>query len=155
MIKKLTIVSILSLTSLNAGFFDSIMSVVSSPEAQKTATSLVSNSGLIDSVAKDTNISTTQSAGAISNILQYSKSQMSSSDYSKVSDSVPGFSALATNGITSAITSSEALNSSLKTLGIDPSMVKVIIPVVVNYVQSQGGTEVGSIISNSLSSLLK
>ena len=155
MIKKLTLVSLLGLTTLNAGFFDSVMSVVSSSEAQKTAASLMNSSGLIDSVTKDTNLTTTQSAGAISSILQYSKSQMSSSDYSKVSNSVPGFSALASNGIVNAITSSDALNSSLKTLGIDPSMVKTVIPFIVNYVQSQGGTEVGSILSNSLSSLLK
>ena len=154
MIKKLTLVSVLSISTLNAGFFDSVMDVVSSPEAQNIATSAVSNTGLLSSITKDTNLSSTQSAGAVSNILNYAKSNMSSSDYSKVSNSVPGFSQLASAGLTKVITSSEALNSSFKAIGIDPSMVQVIVPIVINFVKSSGGTESGDIISNSLSSLL-
>jgi hypothetical protein len=154
MIKKITLVALLSVSSLY-GFFDKVMESVSNPEIQKMAGDMIGGGDLVSSVSKNTNLDMAQSTNAISNILSYSKSNMSTSDYNTVSKSVPGIDQLLSNGLTKQIASSEALKSSFSAMGLDPSLITTITPLIIQYVTKVGGSESGNIISNSLSGLLK
>lgn len=153
MLKKLSLIPILACT-LNAGMFDSVMGVISSPEVQKAAADTVKASDFISDVSKKTNLDIKQTSKAVANILQYSQSNMTKPEQAKVSGSIPVWEQLASTGL-SSITSSEALQNSFKTMGIEPSLIQTIAPLIIEFMQSQTGKETGQIISNSLSSLLK
>ena len=152
--RKLLITALFLGTFANAGLFDSVMNTVTS------ATSTTQESkGLVDEVKKETGLSTTQSAGALGAILGYAQNNISSNDYSAVTEKVPAVKSLTSSPtispIISSLTSSEMVQSTLKGFGIDPSLVQTIVPIVVNYVSKNGGEESGNTISNALSGLLK
>lgn len=156
--KKIIFTSMITIASLQAGFLDSVMQSVSSVSGS-TKTATQENQDLIDSVKEETGLSTTQSIGALGTLLGYAQNNTSQSDYSKVTDNVSGLSSLTNTStispIISSLTSSEMVQTSLKSFGIDPSLIQTIVPILVNYVTDQGGEESGSIISNALSGLLQ
>lgn len=156
--KRILLGTIVLSMTLHAGFLDSVMNTVSSMTGS-TQEQTQQNEGLIENVKKETGLSTTQTMGAIGTLLGYASNNTSQNDYEKVTNNVPGLSSF-TNSTTispiiSSLTSSEMVQSSLKSFGIDPSLVQTIVPILVNYVTKQGGEESGSIISNALSGLLK
>ncbi len=155
MLKKLTLSSILALSTLNAGFLDNVMDVVSSPEVQKTAASAVSSTQLASDVSKETGLDIKQASGAVANLLQYSQSNMTKEEQSQVTSSVPGWAQLVSSGATTAINSSETLKNSFTAMGIDPSLIQTMVPIVIQYFQTQSDESTAGIISNSLSTLLK
>jgi len=157
--KKIVFVLIIAISAAQAGFFDSVMQTVTGSTSSTESTTVKENQGLIDSVKKETGLSTTQSIGALGTLLGYASNKASSSDYNKVTSSVPGLSSLTSistiSPIISSLTSSEMVQTSLKSFGVDPSMVTTIVPILVNYVSNTGGKESGGILSNALSGLLK
>ena len=155
MLKKLTLTSILAISTLNAGFLDNVMDVVSSPEVQKTAASAVSSTQLASDVSKGTGLDIKQASSAVANLLQYSQSNMTADEQKQVTNSYPAWTQLASTGAMTAINSSEALRNSFTAMGIDPSLIQTMIPIVVQFFQSQSDESTANIISNSLSSLLK
>jgi len=156
--KKTLLGTILLSMTLQAGFLDSVMSTVSSMTGSNQEQTQ-QNESLIENVKKETGLSTTQTMGAIGTLLGYASNNTSKSDYDKVTNSVSGLGSFTNSAtispIISSLTSSEMVQSSLKSFGIDPSLVQTIVPILVNYVTKQGGEESGSIISNALSGLLK
>lgn len=156
--KKIIFTSMLAVASLQAGFLDSVMqSVTGATETNKTTTS--QNQELIDTVKQQTGLSTTQSIGALGTLLGYASNNTSTSDYSKVTNSVPELSSLTNTStispLISSLTSSEMVQTSLKSFGIDPSLVQTIVPILINYVSDSGGEESGNILSSALSGLLQ
>jgi len=152
--KKLLVTALFLGTIANAGFLDSVMSTVSS--ATSTATE---NQPLIDEVKKQTGLSTTQTTGTLGTLLGYAQNNMSSSDYSTVTDKVPALDSLTSNPtvspLISSLTNSEMVTSTLKGFGVDPALVQTIIPIVVNYVSESGGESSGNMLSTALSGLMK
>lgn len=155
MLKKLTLSSLLAVSSMQAGFLDSVMGVVSSPEVQKAASNTVSSSQLISDVSKETNLDIKQASSAVASLLQYSQSNMTESEQKQVTSSYPGWAQLASTGAMTAINSSETLKNSFTSMGIDPSLIQTMVPIVVQFFQSQSDEGTANIISNSLSALLK
>ncbi len=156
--KKILIASMIATLTLQAGFLDSVMETV----ASKTNTSqsvTKENQTLINSVKEETGLNTTQSVGALGTLLAYAGNNTTQSDYSKVTNSVPGLSSLTNTStispLVNSITSSEMVQTTLKTFGVEPSLVQTIAPILVNYVSSTGGEESGNIIFTALSGLLK
>lgn len=148
----------LSSICLYGSFFDSVIQTVSgtSSNASKATTE---NQSLIKSVQEQTGLSTTQTVGALGTLLGYAQNNTPKSDYNTVTDNVSGLKSL-TNSATIApllgsLTSSDMVQTTLKSFGIDPSLVQTIVPILVNYVTKEGGTESGNILSNAFSGLLQ
>ena len=87
---------------------------------------------------------------------------MTENEYSTVTKDVPVLNSMENSGtssmlssLTNSVMSSDMVKSSLKTMGVDPSLVQTIIPIIVNYAKQYGSEESGSILSKSLSGLLK
>lgn len=152
--KKLLVTALFLGTIANAGFFDSVVSTVSS-----VTSTTQENKPLIDEVKKETGLSTTQTTGALGAIMAYAGNNLSKSDYNSITDKVPGLSSLTSSPtispIVSTLTNSEMVQSTLKGLGVDPALLKTIIPIVVNYVSKSGGESSGDMLSSALSGLLK
>lgn len=128
-------------------------------EASQT-TSNTTNS-LLNQITSATNLSPKQATGTVGTLMQYAKSNMTSSEYSTVAKKVPVLNSFGNSAKTSMISSlansvmtTDMVKTSLKTLGVDPSLVTTIIPIIVSYATNTGGKEVGSILSKSLSGLM-
>src|SRR5262245_5696762 len=121
---------------------------------------------LVQTLAKQLNVSEDQAAGGAGAIFQYAKGALSGDDYGKVEKAVPEASELikkapATDSTTSAVggalgkTGSQAaglasLTSSFDKLGMSSDMVGKFTPIVVNYAEQKGGPAVGTILRGVL-----
>ncbi len=161
--KKISLIVLLSTSFLYGGFFDAVKEYL--PAEEKTTTTTQTNdttsSSLLSSITGATNLSTTQATGTVGTLMQYAKSNMTTDEYSTVTKDVPVLNSLGNSGtssmlssLTNSAMSSDMVTSSLKALGVEPSLVQTIIPIIVNYATQSGGEETGSILSQSLSGLL-
>jgi len=152
--KKVLLLLAFLVSIASAGFLDSVVKTVSD-----TASSMQGNQPLINEVKKQTGLSTTQSTGAIGTLLGYAGNNLSSSDYSSITNKVPELKSITSNPtispLISTLTSSDMVQSTLKGMGVDPSLVQTIIPIVVNYVSQNGGQSSGNMLSNALSGLIQ
>jgi hypothetical protein len=121
---------------------------------------------LVQTLSKQLNVNEDQAAGGAGAIFQYAKGALSGDDYGKVVKAVPEAAELekkapATDSATSAVggmlgkTGSNAaglanLTSSFEKLGLSSDMVGKFTPIVVNYVEQKGGSEVGGLMRNVL-----
>jgi hypothetical protein len=153
-VKKLFLICLFLGTIVNAGFFDSIIDTVSN-----AASTTKENQTLVDAVKKKTGMNTTQIMGTLGTLMGYAGNNMKKSDYRSVTNSVPGLNSLTSTAtiapIISSLTSSEMVQSTLKGFGVDPSMIQIVVPVLVNYVSTTGGESSGNILSTALSGLLQ
>jgi len=158
--KKISIVLLLVTNFLYGGFFDSVKEYL--PKEDTTTTTQSSDtSSLLNSITGTTDLSTTQATGTVATLMQYAKSNMTDSEYTTVTKDVPVLNSLgnsSTSSMLSSLTNSAMSNdmviSSLKSMGVEPSLVQTIIPILVNYAKQYGSDESSSILSKSLSGLL-
>lgn len=162
--KKITMAALLGTTFLYGGFFDSIKEYLPKEETTKsvvTDTSSSTTSDLLSSITGATGLTTTQATGTVGTLMQYAKSNMTSNEFATVTKDVPVLNTLGNSGassmlssLTNSAMSSDMVTSSLKTMGVNPSIVQSVIPLIVTYAKQYGSEESGSILSKSLSGLL-
>jgi len=162
--KKISMIIVLSASFLYGGFFDSVKEYLPKEETTTSTTGDTNKSttgDLLSSITESTDLTTTQATGTVGTLMQYAKSNMTTDEYSTVTKDVPVLNSLGNSGTSSMISSltnsamsSDMVTSSLKALGVEPSLVQTIIPIIVNYATQSGGEETGSILSKSLSGLL-
>ncbi len=158
--KKISIVLLLVTSFLYGGFFDSVKEYLPKEDTTTTTQSSDINS-LLNSITGTTDLTTTQATGTVATLMQYAKSNMTDSEYTTVTKDVPVLNSLgnsSTSSMLSSLTnsamSSDMVINSLKTMGVEPSLVQTIIPILVNYAKQYGSDESSSILSKSLSGLL-
>jgi hypothetical protein len=105
---------------------------------------------LADSVQQATSVSTDQAVGGVGSLLALAQNSLSSTQNSELGGLVPGYSALSSSGLTSLITSSDAVNNAFSAMGLDPSMVSTFAPIILSALQSQGAS---STLINSLGTI--
>jgi len=121
---------------------------------------------LVQTLAKQLNISDEQAAGGAGAIFNYAQGALPKDDYGKIANAVPeaadlikkappadtasdvAGSALGKAGGTAA--GLAGLGSSFEKLGLKSDMVGKFTPIVVDYVQNKGGAEVGGIMRKVL-----
>jgi len=153
------VISIFLISTLShAGMFDSIMGNIPSSTTKTVAPTATKSSGLLSSLTDSLGVTPTQASGGTAAIMQYAKSQTSTSDYSTLTSSVPGLDNIGSSSMLGAlsgsINSASAVNSAFKALGMDASMVQQFIPVITKYIGGSGGTASESIITKALSALM-
>jgi len=136
----------------------------SQPDVSKTA-----NPELVGELAKELQVTPQQAEGAAGALFDVAKKRMPSSDWTKVSDAVPGMDgllkaapAVATSGgsqsgvaggVGGAVGTAGALGgaaAAFSQLGLKPDMVSKAVPVLTRYVTKTGGADVGSLLAGAL-----
>jgi Protein of unknown function VcgC/VcgE (DUF2780) len=120
---------------------------------------------LVQTLAKQLNVTDAQASGGAGAIFNYAKSSLPTNEYAKVESAVPEAADLikqapatdATSAAAGALgkaggtaTGLASLGSSFQKLGLSTDMVGQFVPVVVDYVDKKGGSEVGSILKKVL-----
>jgi Protein of unknown function VcgC/VcgE (DUF2780) len=121
---------------------------------------------LVQALSKQLNVSDDQAAGGAGAIFQYAKGALSGDDYGKVEKAVPEASELVKKAPPTDSTTSAAggmlgksagsaaglanLTSSFEKLGLSSDMVGKFTPIVVNYVDQKGGSQVGDLMRGVL-----
>jgi len=121
---------------------------------------------LVQTLSKQLNVSEDQAAGGAGAIFQYAKGALSGDDYGKVVKAVPEAAELekkapATDTATSVVGGAlgksgstaaglAGLTSSFDKLGLSSDMVGKFTPIVVNYVEQKGGSQVGNLMRGVL-----
>lgn len=120
---------------------------------------------LVQTLAQQLKVTPDQAAGGAGAIFNYAKSALPTNEYAKVESAVPEAAELVKKAPTTDATSVAgsavgkaggsaagiaSLGSSFQKLGLSTDMVGQFVPVVVDYVDKKGGSEVGSIIKNVL-----
>ena len=121
---------------------------------------------LVQTLAKQLNISDEQAAGGAGAIFNYAQGALPKDDYGKVANAVPEAAELVKKAPPADTASSVAgsalgkaggsaaglagLGSSFEKLGLKSDMVGKFTPIVVDYVDKKGGAEVGGIMRKVL-----
>ena len=117
---------------------------------------------LAQTLAQQLNVTPDQAAGGAGAIFNYAKSALPTNEYAKVESAVPESAELvkkappvdstasAVGGVVGKAGGTAGLASSFQKLGLSNDMVGKFVPVVVDYVDKKGGSEVGSILKNVL-----
>ena len=123
---------------------------------------------LVQQLVQGAGVSSSQAEGGAGLLFGLVKDQLSSGDFSKVADAVPGIEGLIDaapdsggglggmlGGVASALGGSElgnlaSLASGFSKLDLDAGMIGKFIPIVLNYLQSQGGDGLASLVKGVL-----
>jgi len=120
-------------------------------------------SKLIGSLVDTLGVSEEQATGGAGAIFKEGKNNMSSGDYSQLLNAVPGIDSLISaapqagglGGKASSLLGGSAgsmtgLADSFSKLGLSPDMVNQFMPVIMDYVQSEGGQQAMTLLKNAL-----
>lgn len=157
--KKLFFISFISIVSLNGGFLDAIKEF-NSVDKEQTSIQEKSSNKLLNSIQNATNLTTPQTIGTLSTILNYAKNNIDDKEYSNIIKKVPALESFTNENqlssfVSSTLKSNKMVNNSLETLGVKPEIVKVVIPIIVQYVGKYVSKNSKNLFQNSLSGLLK
>jgi hypothetical protein len=123
------------------------------------------DASLVQTLAKQLNVTDAQAAGGAGAIFNYAKGALPTNEYAKVESAVPESTDLIKQAPATDATSAAAgalgkaggtaagiagLGSSFQKLGLSTDMVGQFVPVVVDYVDKKGGSEVGGILKKVL-----
>ena len=137
------------------------------------ASRAASSSSLTDMLVSQLGVTNQQAMGGAGAIFELAKSHMSPADFSKVSGAVPGMSQLlaaapalsamtggnaglagvaasALGGSAGSMGSLATLGSAFSSLGMDAGMASKFLPVVLDFVQSSGGSATMSLLKAAL-----
>ena len=120
-------------------------------------------SKLIGSLVDTLGVSKEQATGGAGAVFKEGKNNMSSGDYSQLLNAVPGIDSLISaapqagglGGKASSLLGGSAgsmtgLADSFNKLGLSPDMVNQFVPIVLDFVQSEGGQQTMTLLKNAL-----
>ena len=120
-------------------------------------------SKLIGSLVDTLGVSKEQATGGAGAVFKEGKNNMSSGDYSQLLNAVPGIDSLisaapqagglagkASSLLGGSAGSMTGLADSFSKLGLAPDMVNQFVPIVMDFVQSEGGQQAMTILKNAL-----
>jgi hypothetical protein len=123
-------------------------------------------SKLIGSLVDTLGVSEDQATGGAGAVFKEAKNNMSSGDYSQLLNAVPGIDSLISaapqagglagkassllGGSAGSAKGMAALADSFSKLGLSPDMVNQFVPVILDFVQSEGGQQAMTLLKNAL-----
>jgi hypothetical protein len=123
------------------------------------------DASLVQTLSSQLDVTPDQAAGGAGAIFNYAKGALPSNEYARVEGAVPESAELVKKAPATDTTSAaagalgkaggtatgvEGLGSSFQKLGLSSDMVSKFVPVVVDYVDKKGGSEVGGILKKVL-----
>lgn len=131
-----------------------------------TGTASADMSKLIGSLVDTLGVSEEQATGGAGAVFREGKNNMSSSDYSQLLKAVPGIDSLISSapetgglagkatslfgGSSGSVKGMAGLADSFGKLGLSPDMVNQFVPMILDFVQSEGGQQAMTLLKNAL-----
>lgn len=106
--------------------------------------------GISSLVQESTEVSSSQAMGSVGSLLALAQSSLGQSQNDELNRLLPGYDQINSTGLSSLITNQSALETAFSGLGLSPSMVSTIAPVLINTLTNQGAS---SVLVQSLSAL--
>jgi hypothetical protein len=148
---------------MNNRFFIKIIVILAVGIFSITGPVSADTSKLIGSLVDKLGVSEEQATGGAGAVFKEAKNNMSSGDYSQLLNAVPGIDSLISTapqasglaGKASSLLGGSAgsmtgLADSFSKLGLSPDMVNQFVPIVMDFVQSEGGQQAMTILKNAL-----
>lgn len=148
---------------MNNRFFIKIIVILAMGNFSITGLVFADTSKLIGSLVDKLGVSEEQATGGAGAIFKEGKNNMSSDDYSQLLNAVPGIDSLISaapqagglGGKASSLLGGSAgsmagLADSFSKLGLSPEMVNQFVPIVMDFVQSEGGQQTMTLLKNAL-----
>ncbi|WP_457592737.1 DUF2780 domain-containing protein [Hydrogenimonas sp.] len=157
---KKTILTVLlgSALTLQAGFFDSLLSKPE-PKSDKPAAQSAQND-LLSTLTGSLGITQKQAAGGTAALMQAASSKIPASNYNEILKSVPGLDSIVgenagmLGGAMSMLGGGDTVSKAFKTLGMDDSMIGKFIPLILQYSGKYVSKENLSLLKTALGSVL-
>jgi len=113
--------------------------------------SAAGNAALVGLLTSQLGVTSEQALGGAGAIFATAKDKMSADDFSSLTKSVPGVDSML-SAVPSGIDSSsdDMLGAAFSALGMDSSMIRDFVPLILGYVQGQGGTDMMGLLQKSL-----
>ena len=120
---------------------------------------------LVDQLTKGLSVTPAQATGGAGALFSLAKTRLSPADFGKVAAAVPGMGSFLkaappadkssglsslTGALPGGIGGLASATTSFQKLGLSPDMVGKFVPVLTQFVQSKGGTNVASLLSGAL-----
>ena len=147
-------------------FFTKIIVILAMGIFSITGSVCADTSKLIGSLVDKLGVSEEQATGGAGAVFKEAKNNMSSGDYSQLLSSVPGIDSLISSapqtgglagkassllgGSGGSATGMANLADSFSKLGLAPDMVNQFVPVILDYVQSEGGQQAMTLLKSAL-----
>mgnify|MGYP003572071160 CR=1 FL=1 len=147
-------------------FFTKIIVILAMGIFSITGSVSADTSKLIGSLVDKLGVSEEQATGGAGAVFKEGKNNMSSGDYSQLLSSVPGIDSLISSapqtgglagkassllgGSGGSATGMANLADSFSKLGLAPDMVNQFVPVILDYVQSEGGQQAMTLLKSAL-----
>ena len=151
---------------MNNKFFINIIVLVAIGIFSITGSVSADTSKLIGSLVDTLGVSEEQATGGAGAVFSEAKNNMSSGDYSQLLKAVPGIDSLISGapqagglagkassllgGSTGSAAGMAGLADSFSKLGLSPDMVSQFVPVILDFVQSEGGQQAMTLLKNGL-----
>jgi hypothetical protein len=151
---------------MNKRFFNKIIVLMAMGIFSITGTVSADTSKLIGSLVDTLGVSEEQATGGSGAVFKEAKNNMSSVDYSQLLNAVPGIDSLISaapqtgglagkassllGGSAGSVGGMTALADSFSKLGLSPDMVNQFVPVILDFVQSEGGQQAMTLLKNAL-----
>lgn len=91
-------------------------------------------------VQKSTGLTSEQAMGSISSLVILAQNSLGRSQNNELGELIPGYDALKGTELSSLITSQDSLEAAFSQLGINPSMISKVAPVLINELKNQGAS---------------
>ncbi|WP_417761807.1 DUF2780 domain-containing protein [Shewanella sp.] len=170
---SLLIVATLSLPMVaHAGLLDNISSKLTQKPAVSQPATTTASSDLVSSVMSQLNLNQHQAEGGLGSLLTMAQSSLSNDDFSQITDAIPNANSLlaatpsvdSQSGLSGLLSQAGNVGSSLQgsamvydafaKLGISKEMIAPMVDILKNYLQSQGGADTASLLTQGLGALL-
>ncbi len=145
-LSKITALLLASGLALSAQAMD-LGSITKAATEVAAPASTSQSSGLVGALTSGLGITSTQASGGAAALLGNAASKMSSDDLSSLTGAVPALSSMMGGGSSSGLagmasTAATALSvtDQFESLGLDAGMVTKFMPIILNYVQGEGGS---------------
>jgi hypothetical protein len=151
---------------MNKRFFNKIIVLMAMGIFSITGTVSADTSKLIGSLVDTLGVSEEQATGGSGAVFKEAKNNMSSVDYSQLLNAVPGIDSLISaapqtgglagkassllGGSAGSVGGMTALADSFSKLGLSPDMVNQFVPVILDFVQSEGGQQAMTLLKSAL-----
>jgi hypothetical protein len=111
-----------------------------------------SGNALVSLLTSQLGVSSEQALGGAGAIFSAAEDKMSVDDFASLSKAVPGMNSMldAVPSLAGAADSGDLLGSAFTALGMDGSMIRQFMPIILGYVQSQGGNQVMGMLQKAL-----
>jgi len=150
---KIVLAAVLTVPAgLNAFDMDAAMNKASEMTGQSSSSESSKSGSLVGTLMDTLGVTQSQAVGGTAALLNQAKGNMSGDDYSSLLSAVPQLSSLmkSSGGVGSLLGGGASLAEQFASLGMESGMIGKFTPILLEFVQSEGGSEVMNLLKSAL-----